>query len=485
MATVNFIPESNQSISAMKAVIDYCLQHKKVADEDSGRRLVGGVNCDGENSFTEFMVTKNAHKKKGGITFYHYVQSFSPKENVTAEQVHKIGLEFAEKAWPGHEVLVTTHTDAEHLHNHFVINSVHYENGNKLRQNPGTLNRLRTLSDSICNEYGLSVLKPYKKDGANISSREYRAASKGESWKFKLISDIDFVMNRSGSRADFIREMNRLGYQITWTDERKYITFTCPNGMKCRDIRLHDEKYLKGVLEYEFTIRKRLTAEHGGGYAEAEKRADTIRTGADSVSAAGVCNPDRTAQAGEQAVGGCDGVSTKAVSADRQIGDTGRADRPLHRDTEYRSGVYGEDGSGGGEYQRRYSGSDADDRRTGWEESRAIYFELLRNHFGEYQGTGQYDRETAAEDYENNHCHSGIGGSAIGVGLRGVLETGSIIDSTSEDPEERRKRIEAQENASNLGAMIGLAVGAVAAISEADNTEDKTTEETETPTMKM
>lgn len=485
MATVNFIPESNQSISAMKAVIDYCLQNKKVEDEDSGRRLVGGVNCNGEHSFTEFMVTKNAHKKKGGITFYHYVQSFSPKENVTAEQVHKIGLEFAEKAWPGHEVLVTTHTDAEHLHNHFVVNSVHYESGNKLRQNPGTLTRLRTLSDSICSEHGLSVLKPYRKDGANISSREYRTASKGESWKFKLISDIDFVMNRSGNRADFIREMNRLGYQVTWTDERKYITFTCPNGMKCRDVRLHDEKYLKGVLEYEFTIRKRLTAEHGGGYAEAEKRADTIRTGADSVSAAGVCDPDRTTQAGEQTAGGCGRVSTKAVSADRRTGDTGRAERPLHRDTEYRGGVYGEDGSGGGEYQRGYSGSDADDHRTGWEESRAIYFGLLRNPFGEYQGSGQYDRESAAEDYENNDCHSGVGGSTVGVGLRGILEAGSIIDSTSEDPEERRKRIEAQENASNLGAMIGLAVGAIAAISEADNTEDTTTEETETPTMKM
>lgn len=485
MATVNFISESNQSISAMKAVIDYCLQQKKVADEDSGRRLVGGVNCNGENSFTEFMVTKNAHKKKGGITFYHYVQSFSPKENVTARQVHKIGLEFAEKAWPGHEVLVTTHTDAEHLHNHFVINSVHYENGNKLRQNPGTLNRLRTLSDSICNEHGLSVLKPYRKDGANISSREYRAASKGESWKFKLIADIDFVMNRSGSRADFIREMNRLGYQVTWTDERKYITFTCPNGMKCRDIRLHDDKYLKGVLEYEFTIRKRLTAEHGGGYAEAEKRTDGIRTSTDSVSAAGVCDPDRTAQAGEPTAGGRGGVSAEAVSADRGAGDTGRADRPLHRDTEYRGGVYGENGSGGGECQRGYSGSDADDRRTGWEESRAVYFGLLRNPFVEYQGSGQYDRETAAEDYENNDCHSGVGGSTVGVGLRGILEAGSIIDSTSEDPEERRKRIEAQENASNLGAIIGLAVGAIAAISDADNIEDTTTEETETPTMKM
>lgn len=77
MATVSFIPESHQSISAMKAVIEYCLQQKKVADEDSGHRLVSGVNCNGENAFTEFMATKTAHHKKGGMNFYHYVQSFS------------------------------------------------------------------------------------------------------------------------------------------------------------------------------------------------------------------------------------------------------------------------------------------------------------------------------------------------------------------------------------------------------------------------
>ena len=69
MATVSFIPESHQSISAMKAVVEYCLQQKKVADEDSGRRLVSGVNCNGENAFTEFMATKTAHHKKAGMNF--------------------------------------------------------------------------------------------------------------------------------------------------------------------------------------------------------------------------------------------------------------------------------------------------------------------------------------------------------------------------------------------------------------------------------
>ena len=483
MATVSFIPESHQSISAMKAVIEYCLQQKKVADEDSGRRLVSGVNCNGENAFTEFMATKTAHHKKGGMNFYHYVQSFSPSESVTAEQVHEIGLAFAKKAWPGHEVLVTTHTDVAHLHNHFVINSVHYENGMKLRQNPGTLTKLRSLSDGICQQYGLSVLEPYKKDGANISSREYRAAAKGDSWKFKLMSDIDFVMNRSGSKNDFMREMQRLGYKVTWTDERKYITFTCPNGMKCRDIRLHEEKYLKEVLEYEFTIRKRLTAEFGNGYAEEEKHADAVRAGADPVSAAGVCDPDRTAQAGEQVAGGRGGISAKAVSADRTAGNMGGTERPLHKDTEYRGGIYGYDSAGDSDRQQRNDGADAETRRTGWEESRAVYFELLRNPFEEYRDAGQHDRETAPKNIENYDSHGGIGSGAVTAGLRGILEAGSIIDGTAEDPEERRKRIEAQENASNLGAVIGLAVGILTAA--ADSEEDITAEENDEPTIMM
>lgn len=483
MATVSFIPESHQSISAMKAVIDYCLQQKKVADEDSGRRWVGGVNCNGENAFTEFMATKTAHHKKGGMNFYHYVQSFSPSESVTAEQVHEIGLAFAKKAWPGHEVLVTTHTDTAHLHNHFVINSVHYESGRKLRQNPGTLTKLRSLSDGICQQYGLSVLEPYKKDGANISSREYRAAAKGDSWKFKLMSDIDFVMNRSGSRADFIREMQRLGYKVTWTDERKYITFTCPNGMKCRDIRLHDEKYLKGVLEYEFTIRKQLTAEHGNGNAEEGKRTDSIRIGKDSVSTAGVRNSDRAAGEGTQTVGGRSGISAETLSADREAGDGGGTERPLHQYTEYRGGVYGKDGAGSGDGEPQDVGADAKPRRTGWEESRAVYFELLRNPFKEYRDAGQHDRETAPKNFENHDSHGGIGGGTVAAGLRGILEAGSIIDGTAEDPEERRKRIEAQENASNLGAVIGIAVGILTAA--ADSEEDMTAEENDGPTIKM
>ena len=108
---------------------------------------------------------------------------------------------------------------------------------------------------------------------------------------------------------------------------------------------------------------------------------------------------------------------------------------------------------------------------------------MLRNPFKEYRDSGRHDRETAPKNFENYDSHGGIGGSAVAAGLRGILEAGSIIDGTAEDPEERRKRIEAQENASNLGAVIGLAVGILTAA--ADSEEDMTAEENDGPTITM
>ena len=129
MATVMYITEHRQNRFAMRAVINYCQQEYKTLDSKSKRRLISGVNCDGANAFREFMATKKVYGKDNGFFFYHYVQSFSPKEKITPEQAHEIALEFAEKAWSGHEVLVTTHCDREHIHSHFVINSVGFESG--------------------------------------------------------------------------------------------------------------------------------------------------------------------------------------------------------------------------------------------------------------------------------------------------------------------------------------------------------------------
>ena len=256
MATLTYIAGHTQNASAMKNVIDYCKQDFKVTDPDTDRRYVTGINCDGENSYTEFMATKKCFDKANGIYFYQYAQSFKPEENISPALAHQVAIEFAERAWPEHEVMVATHCDADHIHSHFVINSVSYVNGRKLRQSPNTLKELRALNDEICQAHGLSVLEPYTENHKGLSQREYRAAMKGQSWKFRLMASIEDAMDRSGSKADFIQEMADRGYGVKWTDERKYITFTCPNGMKCRDIKLHDDKLLKEMMEYEFRYRE-------------------------------------------------------------------------------------------------------------------------------------------------------------------------------------------------------------------------------------
>lgn len=276
MATVTYIRESKQSISAMKGVIDYCCQDKKVYDKISNQRLISGINCGGENAFSEFLATKKSYKKTDGMNFYQYVQSFSPDENITPQKAHGVALEFAEKAWTGYEVLVATHCDAQHIHSHFVINSVSFENGKKLRQNPNTLKSLRALSDEICRHHNLSTLEPYNMDGIKISTREYRTAVKGQSWKFKLMNDIDKAMNISGSKEDFINAMSIMGYSVTWTDDRKYITYQCLNKMKCRDIKLHNDKYLKGSMENEFRYRQEQY--FGKSQTEEQQLADGDRT---------------------------------------------------------------------------------------------------------------------------------------------------------------------------------------------------------------
>ena len=156
----------------MRAVMKYCMRDDKTWDEFSQRHLVSGVNCNGVDSIVEFEATKAAFQKMDGTNFYQYVQSFSPKENITPSQAHEIALEFAARAWPGTEVLVTTHCDTDHVHSHFVLNSVSFETGLKLRQSPNTLKSLRMVSDQVCMAHGMGVLKPYEGGGSKLSARE-------------------------------------------------------------------------------------------------------------------------------------------------------------------------------------------------------------------------------------------------------------------------------------------------------------------------
>ena len=129
-----------------------------------------------------------------------------------------------------------------------------------LRQQKAIGRNLNQLT-MLCNMGRVSVailaeMKEQSQKVKQMSSREYRAAERGESWKMQLIVTIEDAMAIAGSREHFIRFMEAEGYGVKWTDDRKYITYTTPDGNKCRDIKLHEEKFLKENMEYEFRIWK-------------------------------------------------------------------------------------------------------------------------------------------------------------------------------------------------------------------------------------
>ena len=273
MATFTAIKNRGGSSGALGGVLHYVQQEEKTTWED--RRLVSGWNCTAQSVYDEMQLTKEQFDKTDGRQYYHFVQSFDKQDDLSPQEVHAMGLELAQREFPNFEVLVATHVDTGHFHNHLVVNSVSFQDGKKLHQSAADLQAHRMANDKICASHGLEILPPPQKQvkQKRMSTREYRSAAKGESWKFRLMNTIDQCMRYASSKEEFISLMESEGYQVRWTDSRKNITYTTPMGMKCRDDRLHDEKYTKEVMEHEFRVRAALI--HGGIEAEERSAADT------------------------------------------------------------------------------------------------------------------------------------------------------------------------------------------------------------------
>ena len=421
MATVNNIPEKNQTPSAQLGVIEYCIQaHKTVLDERTV--FVTGYNCVTDMAHESFLATQKLFDHSpDGPRFYHYVQSFSPDEDVSPETVHEIGLELA-KTFGNREVLVATHIDKEHLHNHFVVNAYDLETGIKLHANLDFLCELRNKSDEICKAHGLSTLDPYthKRNYENLGQKEYRAAIKGESWKMRLCFVIDECMKFASSKDEFIEAMRARGYDVVWTDERKYITYIVPgaegkNPRRVRDIKLHEDKYLKENMENEFRIRQ----------------GEVERTQSDEC-------PEGEYGDGNDTEGrlGYDSEDSHAYGDDRS------------RDARDYEGMHDRDGSQGerahGMGDRNSETSNRDNRKTGWESERRSY---------------KSNKKQNGSRRENVVGKAGASGSASdnSATLRSLTRlgahAGNIVADSDETEEERKIR-----EGDNAGVAVGLAI---------------------------
>ena len=256
MATFTAIRNKTQNTKALRNVFDYVEQEKKTRWGDA--QLVTGHNCVPQSALIEMQMTKDCFRKTDGTQFYHFVQSFSADDNITPQEVNAIGLEFAQRQFPDFEVVIATHVDTGHLHNHMVVNSVSCKDGHKLHQSYSDLLTHRKANDEICLAHGLSVLNrsEQQQKKKRMIPGEYQAGLRGDSWKLDLIQAINEALEYATSRKSFIENMEVEGYEVSWVPNRKHITFTCPNGRKCRDSSLHDETFLKENLEALFLYRQ-------------------------------------------------------------------------------------------------------------------------------------------------------------------------------------------------------------------------------------
>ena len=173
---------------------------------------VSGVNCSPYNVYDQMIQTKKAAHKEDSVLAFHGYQSFVSGE-VTAETAHAIGVELAQKMWGDEfEVLVTTHLDKEHYHNHFVVNSVSWATHKRFLNKHKDYDRLRHLSDEICRKYRLSVIDNPKK-GKHYS--EWLAEKeKMPTRRTLMIDDVDRAINNSMTFTQFIRYLKLMGYEV-------------------------------------------------------------------------------------------------------------------------------------------------------------------------------------------------------------------------------------------------------------------------------
>ena len=219
-----------------RTVINYVCNKEKTTD-----KLISGKDCMPESCEYEFAEVKKAFGKTDGRTYYHMIQSFSPDDRITPEQAHKVGLQMAE-LFEGYQVLVVTHTNKAHTHNHLVINSVNFENGKKLTISNQELEEIKNYSNSICLQNGWGVTEAKTRRNRNPK------------WKQIIIEDALTAMAESYSMDEYISKLKELGIYVSYNPEYKYMTYSDAEGHKCRDAKLFDERLLKKNLELYFDL---------------------------------------------------------------------------------------------------------------------------------------------------------------------------------------------------------------------------------------
>lgn len=233
----------------------YITKKEKTLTAD-GKQHISTLNFQSEEgvSFASsvsrtFQQTKKMFGKENGVQCYHAEQSFVPGE-VTAAEAHEIGVELAKEIWKGFEVVVSTHIDQDHIHNHFLINSVSQEDGHKYNDCLASYAKMREVSDRICLAHGLSTItNPSKNRHKNYKTWLREQEGEYATVRDWIRADIDKVLPSAASLTELYDRLEEIGYAVNTSGKYAKIR---PKG-KDRFFRLH--KLGKGYSEEELYDR--------------------------------------------------------------------------------------------------------------------------------------------------------------------------------------------------------------------------------------
>lgn len=261
-------------IDRLKRVIDYATNPEKTAhDRVEGQSLqqvldyakagaktekqlyVSGINCDPLTAHEQMQRTKSQFQKTGGILAFHAYQAFAPGE-ATPEIAHTIGVKLAQELWGERfEVVVSTHLDKQHLHNHFVLNSISFTDGKRYYDNKASYALLRQTSDRLCREHALSVIE-HPEPGKAKHYGEWKAEQEGKpTWRGLIRTDVDQAIAASMTWTQFIAALQKQGYEVKTTAKHLAVR---PSG-KERFVRLRSlgDDYTEDALKQRI-LRNRI-----------------------------------------------------------------------------------------------------------------------------------------------------------------------------------------------------------------------------------
>ncbi len=235
---------SEESLQALEDVIEYAANE----DKTEMKYYVSTINCNKRCARDEFAMVKKRFSKEGGIVAFHAYQSFAPGE-VNPSEAHSIGVELARRLWGDRfQIVVATHVNTAAVHNHLVINSVSFRDGKRFHGCRETTGMLREMSDRICQEHGLSVIKNPK--GQRVNTYLYKMERAGMPTRYNVArKSIDEAIALSLTLEEFKSELKIRGYNYRFDSQRKYWTITPPGWKK--PIRIHQlgENYTRESIE--------------------------------------------------------------------------------------------------------------------------------------------------------------------------------------------------------------------------------------------